>query len=305
MRNSSSASLQRRIRKYAIPSASRIEALSGSRALRLLERHRRLRRHPRPQVAAAALEEAVGRLAHRYAIPLPAGAVAPTAAGRMSERIESRPRARSGQERLRRAIRRSARSSRFAVRAAAAASSGGAKRAAVAAATNCSGSTANSRRKRAPSSPSVALRGVSIRWSTRNAVSSCAARGGDAARVAPGAPPQPNAGLGQHDRRRSGSKGGEQEQDRAAAVVAAAAEAQRRRAGAAGEAPIGAEPVDRPQLLLGRRRVLRRGASSARPPTGPTARFPSRLPPAHRRASRVARRRERPASGRTGASRSP
>ena len=64
-------------------------------------------------------------------------------------------------------------SSRRAVAAAAGASSAGPKRAAVAAATNASGLTPNSRRKSSPRSPNVALRGVSIRWSTRNDVSSC------------------------------------------------------------------------------------------------------------------------------------
>src|SRR3954469_20453226 len=141
--------------------------------LRLLEREARLGRHDCPQMTTATLEEAVGRLTHRYPIPVPAVAVAPTAAGRVSERSERRPRMRSRRLRLRRAISRRACSSRFAVRAAAAASSGGPKRAAVAAATNASGWTANSRRKRSPSSPSVALRGVSTRWSTRNEVSSC------------------------------------------------------------------------------------------------------------------------------------
>src|SRR5207244_8358978 len=116
--------------------------------LRLLERDRGLRGHARPQVAAAALEEAVRRLAHDPVlptIPVPSEADASTAAGaRASERSESRPRSRSRRVRLRRAPSRRARSSCRAVRAAVAARSTGPKRAAAAAATHASGFTPNS-----------------------------------------------------------------------------------------------------------------------------------------------------------------
>ena len=94
-----------------MPSASRIERDRGSRALRLLERNRRLRGHPAAEVPAAELEEVVG-LAHAPAAP-------------RTDRSEANPRKRAHSESSRRAVRRSARSSLVAARGVSAAPDAG------------------------------------------------------------------------------------------------------------------------------------------------------------------------------------
>ena len=167
----------------------------------------------------------------------------------------------------------------------------------VAAATNCSGSTATPRRKRRQ-----ALRAWRCAASrpARRRGELLPASGGNAADAA--LRPQPNAGLG---RRRSATQqrqGGERSRMAEPAVVAVA-EAQSPRERTAGEVPMGAEPVDRPQLLLDRR-VLRRGRGSpgrrrARPPG---SRLPRGTPAS---VSRGAGAESRQASGRTGKSCSP
>src|SRR5215471_3730859 len=144
--------------------------------LRLLERNRRLRGHARPQMAAAALKEAVRRFAHDAALPtsLPSEADRGTATEplRPSERREKNPRTRSPTVSPRRIEPISNSSSRRASRAATSARSARPNRAALAADTNADAWIPNSRRRTSPSSCSVALGADSTPWSARKAASS-------------------------------------------------------------------------------------------------------------------------------------